>query len=168
MWWKQCSHTKEATAVARYLSSFSGFDLFPGDWFLKCSVLLVNQATAVPKAFFVSCSLAPFISWFYLPFSFYFHIKFHVLCSDPVSQYIWHPFNFFLLSALHLQVRANVRSLQLVSLCGSFRQIRNTEGSTNSSSGFSQYFLQIWHKSSLFLSDLLLCDTPTAWSLWAE
>ena len=113
-------------------------------------------------------SLASFISCFYQPLSLYFHIKFHLLHSDPVSQYIWHPFDFFLLPALHLQVRANVRSLQLVSLCGSFTRIRNTEGSTNSSSGFNQYFLRVWHESSLFLSNPLLCDTLTAWSLQVE
>lgn len=154
--------------VARYLSSVSSFDLFPGNWFLKCSVLLVNQATAAPKALLCELfSLASCVSCFYPPFSSYFHKKFRLLCSDPVSQHIWHPFDFFLLPALHLQVRANIRS-QLASLCGSFRQIRNTEGSTNSASGFNQYFLRVWHKSSLFFSNPLLCDTLTAWSLQAE
>lgn len=82
--------------VVRYLSSVSGFDLFPGNWFLKCSVLLVNQATAAPKALLCELfSLASCVSCFYPPFSSYFHIKFRLLCSDPVSQHIWHPFDFF-------------------------------------------------------------------------
>lgn len=154
--------------MVRYFSSPTGFNLLSGDWFLKHSVLSVNQATAVPKTVCELSLLASFISCFYPQFPLRSDIKFHLLCIDPVSQYIWHPFDFFLLPALHLQVRANIRSLQLGSLYGSFRQIRNTEGSTNSSSGFNQNSFQVWHKDSLFLSNPLLYDLPTGWSLQVE
>lgn len=154
--------------MVRYFSSPAGFDLLSGNWFLKHSVLPVNQATAVPKTDCELSSLAPFISCFYPQFSLCSDIKFHLLCIDPVSQYIWRPFDFFLLPALHLQVRANIRSLKLHSLYGSFRQIRNTEGSTDSSSGFNQNSFQVWHKDSLFLSNPLLSDMLTAWSLQIE
>lgn len=82
--------------VVRYLSSVSSFDLFPENWFLKCSPLLVNQGTATPKALLCELfSLGSCVSCFYPSFSSYFHIKFHLLCSDPVSQHIWHAFDLF-------------------------------------------------------------------------